>query len=100
MNALSASSRSIVRGKQYRNSVSNVDISSLARVRLIDSGASCVQLSNSDDSLTGKFQKNEALVVKQRHLFARAGFVIAVSLLAVLASGQTATSPQPAVNGP
>lgn len=42
----------------------------------------------------------EMLVVKQRHLFARAGFAIAVSLPAMLAGGQTASPPPPAINGP
>ena len=38
--------------------------------------------------------------MKQRHLFARAGLAIAVSLPATLAGGQTASPPQPIINGP
>lgn len=38
--------------------------------------------------------------MKQRHFFAHAGLAIAVSLPAILAGGQTASSPQPAINSP
>ena len=38
--------------------------------------------------------------MKQRHLFARVGVAMAVSLPAMLAGGQTASPPQPTVNGP
>jgi outer membrane protein len=76
--------------------VSNLDIC----IRLkIDIDARCVQLSNSDDSLIGKNPYNEALVVKQRHFFARATLALAVLLPAMLACGQKGSQAQPAING-
>jgi outer membrane protein len=67
---------------------------------VIDARDSCVQLSKFDDPLIRKIHKNEAFAVKQRRLFARTGFVIAVSMPVMFAGGQTASPPQPAVNGP